>query len=277
MKLLLILVVLSSFQVLWCWVSCRASLQRTFIRIKNPRAALLKLHAIEKPQLTTTTSDITSSSSSSCGDKCESQKCEGNKDSTSFLLNLEAPVSLEELADTNLVKIVNLECSDIQCNQLCWKCLGYEYDPAMPQLFKLSNKVFPKWAAKYPVPPDVIGVTRTYSDPAVDRIVRDANMDLMRSVPRDFKGGVKSLKSVGFQLYKLNELTPNKTRRAQLTTWLIFYRERLFGRTIEQLQAEAAERKRLAETDTGKEPGEISPSEMMYERKRLDTLVVEHD
>ena len=270
MKLLpSILIFLCSLQVqlVCCWVPCQVSRHRTSIRIENHRSVHLKLQVAVEAE----------SNSETCGDKCESQKCDGNKDSDSFLLNLEAPVSLEELADTNIVKIVNLECSDTQCNQLCWKCLGYEYDPNTPELFKLSNKVFPKWAAKYPVPPDVIGVTRKYSDQAVDRLVRDANMDLMRSVPRDFKGGVKSLKSVGFKLYKLNELTPNKTRRAQLTTWLIFYREKLFGRTIEQLQAEAAERKQLAAMDTEKATGEISPSEMMYERKRLDTPVVEHE
>lgn len=52
------------------------------------------------------------------------------------------------------------------------------------------------------------------------------------------------------------ELTPNKTRRAQCANWLIFYREELFGYTVEELrerrrlkkEAEAeAEAKRIAE------------------------------
>lgn len=247
----LILILLSTLQILWGFVSHRVSHRVLF-----------------------TQSHINSQANNQCEDTCESQKCEDGKNFSSFLLNLEKPISLEELADSNIVKIVNLECTDIQCNQLCWKCLGYIYDSEEAQ-FKLSDKVFPKWALKYPTPPDVIGVTRVYSDPAVDRLVRDANMNLMRSVPRDFKGGVKSLEKVGFKLYKLNELTPNKTRRAQLATWLIFYRDCLFGRSIEQLQAEAAERKRIATLET--EAGEISPSETMYERKRLDTPVSEHD
>ena len=41
-------------------------------------------------------------------------------------------------------------------------------------------------------------------------------MNLMRSVPRDFKGGVRELVNFGWTMYKLNELTPNKTRRAQV-------------------------------------------------------------
>ena len=50
-------------------------------------------------------------------------------------------------------------------------------------------------------------------------------------------------------------MTPNKTRRAQCANWLIFYREELFGYTVEELrekrrlkkEAEAAEAKRLEE------------------------------
>lgn len=31
-------------------------------------------------------------------------------------------------------------------------------------------------------------------------------------------------------------LTPNKTRRAQCANWIIFYREELFGYTVEELR-----------------------------------------
>jgi hypothetical protein len=40
---------------------------------------------------------------------------------------------------------------------------------------------------------------------------------------------------------QLSELTPNKTRRAQCANWLLYYREELFGYTLEEL----LERKRL--------------------------------
>ena len=44
-----------------------------------------------------------------------------------------------------------------------------------------------------------------------------------------------------FSLLQYKELTPNKTRRAQCANWLIFYREELFGYTVEELR----ERRRL--------------------------------
>lgn len=181
------------------------------------------------------------------------------------LVALETPITLFELRDENLVRIVNLECSDLECNQMCWKCLGYEFDPDSKE-FMLSGKVFPKWALKYPIPPDIIGMTRQYGNPEVDKPVRDASMDLMRSIPRDFKGGVKSLESVGFKLYKINELTPNKTRRAQLVNWLLYYRERLFGKSFEQLKAERENER--------EKPEEVNslPSEQMFQLKRLDAI-----
>ena len=44
-----------------------------------------------------------------------------------------------------------------------------------------------------------------------------------------------------FYAIQYKELTPNKTRRAQCANWLIFYREELFGYTVEELR----ERRRL--------------------------------
>ena len=172
-----------------------------------------------------------------------------------------------ELEDANLVKIVTLDASDEECNTLCWKCLGYrlvESSNPSQKVFE-TEEVFPKWLSKYPTPPDVIGVTRKY-DGDIDRPVRQASMDLMRSIPRDFKGGVKSLTAVGFKLWKLAELTPNKTRRAQLCNWLIYYRERLFGKTIEQLREERENEEKISENE------DIAnlPSEKMYQKLRLD-------
>lgn len=42
------------------------------------------------------------------------------------------------------------------------------------------------------------------------------------------------------------ELTPNLTRRAQCANWLIFYRDELFGYTLEELK-ERRQRKKEAE------------------------------
>ena len=62
---------------------------------------------------------------------------------------------------------------------------------------------------------------------------------------------------------KYAELTPNKTRRAQCANWLLYYREELFGFTIEELkerrqkklEAEEAEKLRKKE-ETGENPEE---------------------
>ena len=171
------------------------------------------------------------------------------------------PVTAADLADENLVKIVSEEASDADVNVLLWKCLGYRYNAASSTW--TSEEVFPKWAAKFPTPPDLIGVTRRY-DPETDKIVRNASMDLMRSIPRDFKGGVRSLSRVGWKGFKLSELTPNKTRRAQSANWLIYYREKLFGKSLEELQAA-----RLQEQPAEKDVADL-PSEKHYQSLRLD-------
>jgi hypothetical protein len=89
-----------------------------------------------------------------------------------------------------------------------------------------------------------------------------ANQALVRSIPADNKQSLKEhLKALGFRGYQYAELTPNKTRRAQCANWLIFYREELFGFTVEELR----ERRRLKkeeearrEKEDGKE-GEWKP------------------
>lgn len=142
--------------------------------------------------------------------------CESKDLATSyshFVVSKLGPVTSVEISNDNLIRIVNLEATDAECNLLCWKCLGYQYDDSTGTYS--ADNVFPKWKATYPHPPDVIGVTRSY-DAIIDKPVRDASMSLMRSIPRDFKGGVRALEKEGFRGFKLSELTPNKTRRAQV-------------------------------------------------------------
>ena len=79
-----------------------------------------------------------------------------------------------------------------------------------------AKNVFPKWAAAYPKPPDVIGVTRKYW-PEIDAPVKAACAALTRSVPQEHKQGIKStLRYLGWKGYKMDGLTPNMTRRAQV-------------------------------------------------------------
>ena len=67
-------------------------------------------------------------SPSSCQD-CSSSSPANTilKEKSSFLVNISLPLSKEELSNSNIIKIVTLEATDVECNQLCWKCLGYEY------------------------------------------------------------------------------------------------------------------------------------------------------
>eukprot|EP01038_Epipyxis_sp_PR26KG_P015211 gene15211-20490_t len=184
-----------------------------------------------------------------------------NPSINTFFVNKSEPISLVELSNENLVKIANLEATDSQCNDLCWKCLGYVYNPTTDEYS--NENVFPKWKLKYPSPPDVIGITHDY-DPLIDKPVRDASINLVRSIPRDFKGSVNSLKPYGFKGYTLKELTPNITRRAQLVSWLLYYKANLFGKSFEQLKAE---REKATVTDASVEQ---LPSEKLFQQLRLD-------
>jgi hypothetical protein len=83
--------------------------------------------------------------------------------------------------------------------------------------------------------------TSRYSS-EMDKPSLKANQDLVRSIPANKKQSLKEhLKPLGFRGYQFAELTPNKTRRAQCANWLIYFREELFGFTLEELK----ERRRM--------------------------------
>jgi hypothetical protein len=50
---------------------------------------------------------------------------------------------------------------------------------------------------------------------------------------------------------KFAELTPNKTRRAQCANWLLFFREELFGYTVEELRERRQRKKDMEKEDDG--------------------------
>mmetsp|Transcript_12980 Transcript_12980/g.18373 ORF Transcript_12980/g.18373 Transcript_12980/m.18373 type:complete len:283 (+) Transcript_12980:48-896(+) len=163
-----------------------------------------------------------------------------------------------ELANENILKIVMIECSDLEVNTLAWKCLGYRFDEENECW--TNEEVFPKWRENYPEPPDFIGMQRIYTK-EVDRPSLRANQAISKAVPVESKQSLKRhLKPLGFKGYLYSELTPNKTRRAQVANWLLYYREELMGYTLEELlerrsakkEAEEAERRRLQ--DEGKNP-----------------------
>mmetsp|Transcript_26969 Transcript_26969/g.25831 ORF Transcript_26969/g.25831 Transcript_26969/m.25831 type:complete len:288 (-) Transcript_26969:442-1305(-) len=183
--------------------------------------------------------------------------CRGAIGEGSFIVKREGEPRKEELSNENILKIVKIQCSDLEVNTLVWKGLGYRYD-AEAEIWN-NEEVFPKWKEKFPAPPDLIGMQRIY-EKEVDQPSLRANQQLVRSVPVESKQSLKKhLKPVGFPGYKYKELTPNKTRRAQCANWLLFFREELFGFSLEELrerkrlkqEAKEAEDKRLQE-ETGK-------------------------
>ena len=154
----------------------------------------------------------------------------------------------DDLADEVMLSIVLQEMSDADVNALVWKYLGYsKTDDGMWD----SSKVFPKWAAKFPEPPDLVGVTRTYTR-EVDEPVLRAVQALQKSVPTEHKDNLRAfLAPLGWKGYKMDApahkntdtgLTPNMTRRAQVAQWLYYYREALHGVSVEELRKRRDER-----------------------------------
>lgn len=151
-----------------------------------------------------------------------------------FICDISIPEPIAaELEETNLVKIVKLACKDEEVNWLAWKCLGYRYVPTEGRWD--NSNVFPKWRARYPEPPDLVGVTRIY-EKEVDAPVKRANTALVRSVPKMYKQSLKELLApYGFKGFKIAELTPNRTRRAQVCNWLLYFKRELWGVSLEKL------------------------------------------
>jgi hypothetical protein len=177
--------------------------------------------------------------------------CTGSVGHDEFIVSREGGPTAEELSNENILKIVRIECSDLEVNTLVWKCLGYRFDDDGQWN---SDGCFPNWREKYPTPPDLIGMQRIYS-PEIDKPSLRANQALVRSIPVDNKQSLKEhLKPLGFRGYQYAELTPNKTRRAQCANWLIFYREELFGYSVEELR-ERRKRKKEQEARREKEDG----------------------
>lgn len=172
-----------------------------------------------------------------------------------FEVTREGEPIAEELTNENLIRIVQRRSNvtDLEVNTLVWKCLGYRFDSEAEEW--TAPKVFPKWKERFPTPPDVIGMQRLYRKD-VDAELMKNNQRLTISVPVENKQSLKTfLKPYGFTGYKISELTPNLTRRAQCTNWLLFFREELFGYTLDQL----VEKRRLK-----------NEKEAEVDRKRLE-------
>ena len=118
-----------------------------------------------------------------------------------FVVSREGGCTKEELTNENIMRIVTSECTDLEVNTLVWKGLGYRFDADAERW--TAAECFPNWKEKYPTPPDLIGMTRTYSR-EVDQISLRSNQALVRSVPVEHKQGLKGqLKPMGWKGYQV--------------------------------------------------------------------------
>jgi Domain of unknown function (DUF1823) len=112
------------------------------------------------------------------------------------------------LTNETLWAILQDGIDDATANQLVWQTLGYRYDDRTQQWDAANADSI--WQADYPTPPDFIES-------------RPATVKLTRSIPQHNKQLLKE--ELGFEGYKVNELTPRKTRRATMVNWLLSYRK----------------------------------------------------
>jgi len=178
-----------------------------------------------------------------------------NVEAGKFLLSRSGPPVDNEITNEQFMKVLQWgdyaeHTSDLEVNTLVWKCLGYRFVDGVWR----DDECFPNWKAKYPSPPDFIGMQRVYSK-EVDNPSLRANQALCKTIPLGNKQSLKEhLREYGFTGFKLEQLTPNKTRRAQCANWLLYYRENLYGYTVEELK-EKREREQEEQRKKEKEDG----------------------
>lgn len=115
---------------------------------------------------------------------------------------------LPPLTDETLWAIIHGELTDDVANRLVWQGLGYRYD-AERQQWDLGAVEEP-WREAYPTPPDFVDS-------------RPATVMLTRSIPPAYKQLLKE--ELGFKGYTIDQLTPQKTRRATIVNWLLAHRK----------------------------------------------------
>lgn len=117
---------------------------------------------------------------------------------------------LPSLNTATLRDILAERVPDATVNRLLWQCLGYR-----PNLLGGwdSTKVPEEWQ-QYPEPPDFIDS-------------RSAIVKLTRSIPSEHKQLLKEI--LGFEGYRISELTPHRTRRATAVNWLLSFLEQTAG------------------------------------------------
>ena len=106
-----------------------------------------------------------------------------------------------------LFLVLEDKLSDVFVCELVWERLFYTREINMNNW--VSSALTPSyWSGKFEKAPQIIS----------ERI---ASVHLTRSIPKDYKQGLKSY--LNFKGYKINELYPRRTRRATAVNWLIYW------------------------------------------------------
>ena len=106
-----------------------------------------------------------------------------------------------------LFLILEDKVSDVFVCELVWERLFYTKETALKNW--VSSALTPNyWSEKFAEAPQIISERR-------------ASVHLTRSIPKEFKQGLKSF--LNFKGYKINELYPRRTRRATAVNWLIYW------------------------------------------------------
>ncbi|CAM9405354.1 unnamed protein product [Pylaiella littoralis] len=93
-------------------------------------------------------------------------------------------------------------------------------------------------------------MTRRY-EKEIDEPTLRAVQFLNKSVPSEHKRLIRErLGPLGFSGLILDELTPNRTRRAQVTNFLLYFRENLWGVPLEEVERRRLERKAKADAES---------------------------
>jgi hypothetical protein len=111
---------------------------------------------------------------------------------------------LPPLTTETLWAILKDSIDDDTVNRLIWDSLGYRYGEEDDRWD--SSQVTSEWRDQYPEPPNFIEN-------------RPAIVKLTRSIPKENKQLLKEI--LGFEGYKISELTPDRTRRATAVNWLL--------------------------------------------------------
>ena len=119
-----------------------------------------------------------------------------------FIISRTGPPTAEEMSNEQMLKIVKIECTDLEVNTLVWKCLGYRFNEEEESWE--PTEVFPKWKENFPDPPDFIGMQRVYSR-EVDQPSLRSNQALVRSIPQGNKQSLKAqLIPIGWKGFKVS-------------------------------------------------------------------------